>query len=122
MTISILMGILLFLLGCLTTQEELLSSYEVEQINILIGFLEDIVQMCRMSTVFNWFSRRDSFLAMGFCSLLTTLAAAIPLDKEVAPYVYMGSGLLLVAPLPLLQFKFYHNDPLDAGVVINEQA
>jgi hypothetical protein len=78
--------------------------------------------MCRMVSIFNWFSRKDAFLAMGICSLLTTVAAATPINVTWAPIVNLTTGSLLILPLPLLALKYFYCDPLDMGVIINEQA
>jgi len=79
------------------------------------------VLMTSAVVIFNWFSRENCALAMGFLTFHQFLAYFICILTGGADDILKLSACACMLPLIIIICKYFSMDPVDDGIIINEQ-
>jgi hypothetical protein len=79
------------------------------------------VLMTSAVVIFNWFNRENCALAMGFLTFHQFFAYLICILTGGADNYLKYVGCALMIPLIIVICKYFSMDPVDEGIIINEQ-
>ena len=74
-----------------------------------------------MVSLAKWFPRNQLSLVFGFWITNEGIAQLINMNITKDEYLYIISGSLMVS-LSFVLLRYYRIDPIDAGLILNEQA
>ena len=79
------------------------------------------VLMTSAVAIFNWFSRENCALAMGFLTFHVPITYFLCWSADGKDDILKYIGVAAIVPLVFVLYKFFSMDPVDEGKIINEQ-
>lgn len=79
------------------------------------------VLMTSAVAIFNWFNRENCALAMGFLTFHQPITYLLCWTVDGKDNILKYAGVTILIPLIIVLYKFFSMDPVDEGIIINEQ-